>query len=69
MPMFQEFYAGTLAMSRLNFGVITLIPKVVGATDIRQFRPITVINIIQRIFAKVCASRIASSGDHGYSLV
>jgi hypothetical protein len=59
MPMFQEFYTGTLVMSRLNFGVITLIPKVVGATDIRQFRPITVINVIQRIFAKVCASRIA----------
>jgi hypothetical protein len=59
MPMFQEFYTGTLVMSCLNFGVITLIPKVVGAMDIRQFRPITVINVIQRIFAKVCASRIA----------
>ena len=59
MPMFQEFYTGTLVMSRLNFGVITLIPKVVGAMDIRQFRPITVINVIQRIFAKVCASRLA----------
>ena len=30
MPMFQEFYTGTLVMSCLNFGVITLIPKVVG---------------------------------------
>jgi hypothetical protein len=59
MPMLQEFYIGTLVMSRLNFGVITLIPKIVGATDIRQFRPITVINVIQRIFLKVCASRLA----------
>ena len=59
MPMFQEFYTGTLVMSRLNFGVITLIPKVVGATEIRQFRPITVINVIQRLLAKVCASRLA----------
>ena len=59
MPMFQEFYIGTLVMSRLNFGVITLIPKVVGATDIHQFRPITVINVIQRIFTKVSASRLA----------
>jgi hypothetical protein len=57
--MFQEFYVGTLVMSRLNFGVITLIPKVVGATDIRQFRPIMVINVVQRLFAKVCASRLA----------
>ncbi|XP_071677031.1 uncharacterized protein [Lolium perenne] len=52
MPMFQEFYVGTLDMGRLNYGVITLIPKVVGATDIRQFRPITVINVIQRLFSK-----------------
>jgi hypothetical protein len=59
MPMFQEFYIGTLVMSRLNYGVITLIPKIVGATDIRQFRPITVINVILRIFSKVCASRLA----------
>jgi hypothetical protein len=59
MPMFQEFYIGILVMSRLNFGVITLIPKIVGATDIRQFRPIIVINVIQRIFSKVCASRLA----------
>jgi hypothetical protein len=57
--MFQEFYIGTLVMSRLNYGVITLIPKVVGATDIRQLREITVINVILRILSKVCASRIA----------
>jgi hypothetical protein len=30
LPMFQEFYVGTLDMGRLNFGVITLIPKLVG---------------------------------------
>uniref|UniRef100_A0A452Y2A6 Reverse transcriptase domain-containing protein n=1 Tax=Aegilops tauschii subsp. strangulata TaxID=200361 RepID=A0A452Y2A6_AEGTS len=45
-------------MARINFGVITLIPKVVGATDIRQFRPITVINVLERIFSKVCAIRL-----------
>jgi hypothetical protein len=59
MPMFQELFVGTLVMSRLNFGVITLIPKVAGATDIRQFRPITVVNVIQRIISKVCALRLA----------
>ncbi|KAE8779382.1 hypothetical protein D1007_47593 [Hordeum vulgare] len=46
MPMFQEFYIGTLDMGRINLGVIALIPKVVGASDIRQFRPITVINVL-----------------------
>lgn len=59
MPMFQEFFTGTLLMGRLNLGVITLIPKVIGASDIRQFRPITVLNVIQRLFAKVCASHLA----------
>ena len=29
MPLFHEFYIGTLDMVRLNFGVITLIPKIV----------------------------------------
>lgn len=50
--MFQNFYVGILDMSRINFGVISLIPKVMGATDIQQFRPITVINVLQRIFAE-----------------
>ncbi|KAE8805034.1 retrotransposon unclassified [Hordeum vulgare] len=52
MPMFHEFYIGTLDMGRINFGVIALIPKVVGASDIRQFVPITVINVLAQIFAK-----------------
>uniref|UniRef100_A0A453JHW0 Reverse transcriptase domain-containing protein n=1 Tax=Aegilops tauschii subsp. strangulata TaxID=200361 RepID=A0A453JHW0_AEGTS len=58
-PMFHEFYIGTLDMARINYGVISLIPKVVGATDIRHFRPITVINVLERIFAKVCATRLS----------
>ncbi|KAE8776575.1 hypothetical protein D1007_50757 [Hordeum vulgare] len=52
MPMFHEFYIGTLDLGRLNYGVIALIPKVVGASDIRQFRPIKVINVVARLFAK-----------------
>ncbi|KAE8790032.1 hypothetical protein D1007_35712 [Hordeum vulgare] len=58
-PIFHEFYIGTLDMGRINFGVISLIPKVVGASDIRQFRPITVINVLARIFAKVCATHLS----------
>ncbi|KAE8819993.1 hypothetical protein D1007_02175 [Hordeum vulgare] len=59
MPMFHEFYIGTLDMGRINFGAIALIPKVVGALDIWQFRPITVINVLARIFAKVCATHLS----------
>ncbi|KAE8797184.1 retrotransposon unclassified [Hordeum vulgare] len=63
MPMFQEFYIGTLDMGRIGYGVIALIPKVVGASDIRQFRPITVINVVARIFAKVCATRLSPMAE------
>ncbi|KAE8807885.1 retrotransposon unclassified [Hordeum vulgare] len=59
MPMFHEFYIGTLDMDRINFGVIALIPKVVGASDIPQFHPITVINVLARIFDKVYATRLS----------
>ncbi|XP_044378283.1 tau-cadinol synthase-like [Triticum aestivum] len=41
-----------------DLGVITLIPKVVGVTDIRYFRPITVINVLEWIFVKDCATRL-----------
>ncbi|KAE8787175.1 hypothetical protein D1007_38952 [Hordeum vulgare] len=59
MPMFHEFYIGTLDMGMINYGVIALIPKLLGAAEIRQFRPIMVINVVARIFAKVCATRLS----------
>ncbi|KAE8783282.1 retrotransposon unclassified [Hordeum vulgare] len=52
MPMFHEFYIGTLDMGRTSFGVIALIPKVVAASDIRQFRPITIAHPLQSAFPK-----------------
>lgn len=42
-PIFEvcnSFMRGTVDISRLNFGVLSLIPKVHGADNIRQFRPI-----------------------------
>ena len=55
--MFEEFYVGALDISRTNLGIISLIPKVSGASNICQFWPITVINVIFRILAKVHANR------------
>ena len=46
LDLFSEFARGTLDVSRLNYGIISLIPKVPGAADIRQFRPITILNVI-----------------------
>lgn len=52
------FSLGTVGISCLNFGVLSLIPKVHDADNIRQFRPIALINVPFKICAKVCASRM-----------
>uniref|UniRef100_A0A8I6X3U8 Reverse transcriptase domain-containing protein n=1 Tax=Hordeum vulgare subsp. vulgare TaxID=112509 RepID=A0A8I6X3U8_HORVV len=49
---------------RINYGVISLIPKVVGSSDIRQFCPIAVINVLAWIFVKVCATRLSPVAEH-----
>jgi hypothetical protein len=40
MDMVNDFYMGNLDIKRLNYGVITLVPKVTDANDVKQFRPI-----------------------------
>jgi hypothetical protein len=46
-------------ISCLNFRILTLIPKVQGAGNIRQFRPITLVNIIFKFIDKAYAIRLA----------
>jgi hypothetical protein len=38
--MFQDFWDDHLDIKRLNFGVITLVPKLKEANTIKQYRPI-----------------------------
>jgi mannosylglycoprotein endo-beta-mannosidase len=44
VKLFEEFYKGSLDLYRLNCAVMTLIPKVEEARDIKNFRPISLIN-------------------------
>ena len=53
------FSLGTSDLSRLNYGAISLIPKVKGADNIRLFCPITLINVPFKLCAKAYASRLA----------
>ncbi|KAE8807983.1 putative NOT transcription complex subunit VIP2 [Hordeum vulgare] len=52
MALFEEVYVGSIDLHRLNYGIITLIPKVTDALYIRQFNPIMVINVVFRILVK-----------------
>nr|XP_051201554.1 uncharacterized protein LOC127315064 [Lolium perenne] len=62
------FALGRVYIARLNMGVLSLIPKVPGANDIRQFRPIALINIIFKFVAKAYAIRLSPIAHRTISL-
>jgi hypothetical protein len=51
-----------------DMGVLSLIPKVSGANDIRQFRPIALINVIFKFVAKAYAIRLSPIAHRTISL-
>lgn len=57
--MFADWSKGKLDLKRLNYGVIKLLPKVKEANNIRQYRPICLVNVDYKIFTKTLNSRIA----------
>jgi len=50
MALFMDFHKEELNLYSLNFGIITLIPKIHEATKIQQYRPICVLNVSFKIF-------------------
>ena len=58
MAMFWQLHQGGLPLYKLNFGVITLIPKKEDADQIQQYRPICLLNVSFKIFTKVGTNRI-----------
>jgi mannosylglycoprotein endo-beta-mannosidase len=58
LAMFHDFRKDILDLFSLNFGIITLIPKIENATKIQQYRPICVLNVSFKIFTKVGTNRL-----------
>jgi hypothetical protein len=56
--MFHEFWAGQLDIKRLNYGVITLVPKLIEANTIKQYMPICLLNVGYKWFTKVLTHRL-----------
>jgi hypothetical protein len=52
IPLFSDFHAKALGIKRLNYGIITLIPKSKEVVKIRQYRPICLLNCIYKWFTK-----------------
>lgn len=63
MEMINDFYLENLDIARLNYGLITLIPKVQEARDVKQFRPICLLNISFKIFTKLLVERLANKAQ------
>jgi hypothetical protein len=58
MAMFFQLQVGDLPLFKLNFGIITLLPKKEDASRIEQYRPICLLNVSFKIFTKVGANQI-----------
>jgi hypothetical protein len=63
MQMFQDLDKGELPLCSLNFGIITLIPKVLHANVIQKYRPICLLNVSYKIFTKVVTNRLSVVAD------
>ena len=68
MLMFYSLHKGDLPLFSLNFGIITLVPKVLEANQIQQYRPICLLNVSFKIFTKVAMNRMNMVTDHVISL-
>ena len=58
MEMINDFYLGNLDLTKLNYGIVTLVPKVVDANNEKQFRPICLLNVSFKIFTKLVMDRL-----------
>ena len=51
VEMFEDFHKGQLDLYRLNCALVTSIPKVGDASNMKQFRPISLLNCSFKIFS------------------
>jgi hypothetical protein len=59
MALVRDFESGDLDVTRLNFCIITLIPKEPDAKDMKKFRPINLGNCSLKVITKAITNRIS----------
>lgn len=55
--LLDDMCKGELDLGRLNYGVISLLPKIKDANTIKQYRPICLLNVILKILTKAVTMR------------
>jgi hypothetical protein len=63
LKMVRDFNNNKLDLKRLNFGVITLVPKLKYANTIKQYRPICLLNVDFKNFPKLMINRVTPITD------
>jgi hypothetical protein len=59
--MFGNLFNRELDLSRINYGLISLIHKLKEANNIKQFRPIYLLGVDYKWFTKVLTMRLIPS--------
>lgn len=59
MRVIEDFQKGNIEIERLNYGVITLVPKTKDAVQIQKFRPICLLNVSFKIITKILMLRLS----------
>lgn len=63
ITLFHDFFNGDVDISRINYGVITLLPKIKEAEKIQQFRPICLLNCLYKLITKTLTIRLEGLAD------
>ena len=63
MDMLSAWDKGELDLYRINFSLLTLVPKELDATSIEMFTHIALINYSSRIFSKCASNRFSPICD------
>jgi hypothetical protein len=58
VQLFADFHEEKVNISRINYGVITLLHKISEATKIQQYRPICLLNCLYKLTIKILTLRI-----------
>lgn len=61
--MLDDLHKGVLDIDRVNYGVISLLPKIKDANTINQYRPICLQNVILKILTKAVTQRMIEVAD------
>lgn len=61
--LFDDFHNNKIDISRMNYEIITLLPKIKEANKIQQYRPICLLNCIYKLVTKVLTLRVEGVAD------